>query len=315
MHSVAHRRQSLQSVRKKIHKSRYFYLMFALPLLYYIIFHYVPMAGIALVFRKYNVYAGYWNSRYVGLRYFRDFLTDPYFYKLLRNTVLLGVYQIIFAFPVPILLAMLINDVRHTGFKRVVQTVSYMPHFLSTVVVCGMITNFCTTEGLLNVILTRFGIPPKQYLMAPQYFRTIYIVSGIWQSAGWSSIIYLAALTGIDPQLYEAATIDGATRGQQMRHVTLPGIMPTITIMFIFQVGNITAVSFEKVLLLYNGLTYETADVISTYVYRRGLVGNDFSYATAVGLFNSVISFLFLAMANFVSGQLGGSSIWGGKQS
>ncbi|WP_238392310.1 ABC transporter permease [Paenibacillus antri] len=291
-------------------KSKYYYLMFAIPLLYFLTFDYIPMFGILIAFKDYSVFDGILGSEWVGLAYFQEFLSDPYFYKILRNTLLIGLYQIAFAFPAPIVLALLLNELRYEKFKRFVQTVSYMPHFLSTVVVCGILVNFLSYDGLVNQALGFFGIENIHFLMIPEWFRTIYIGSGIWQGIGWGSIIYLAALTAIDPQLYDAAKIDGANRWKQMRHVTLPGIAPTIVIMLLFSIGAIMSVSFEKVLLLQNGANFDTSDIISTYVYRRGLVSTDFSYATAVGLFNSVVALFFLTIGNYISRKVSETSLW-----
>lgn len=299
-----------REVWRQLKQSRYYYAMFIIPFLFFVIFCYIPMFGIVIAFKNYNVFDGIAGSEWVGLQHFRNFLSDPYFYKLIRNTMLIGFYQILFAFPAPIILALLLNELRHALFKRFVQTVSYLPHFLSTVVVCGIIVNFASFEGLINQFLGVLGMEPIHFLMMPEWFRTIYISSEIWQGIGWGSIIFLAALSGIDSQLYEAATIDGANRWRQMWHVTLPGIAPTIIIMLLFSIGAIMAVSFEKVLLLSNGSNFETADIISTYVYRRGLVSSDFSYATAVGLFNSVVALVFLTIGNTLSRRVSETSLW-----
>ncbi|MFS0724116.1 ABC transporter permease [Paenibacillus sp. 1P07SE] len=299
-----------REVWRRLKQSRYYYVMFLIPFLFFVIFCYVPMFGIIIAFKNYNVFDGIAGSPWVGLQHFKNFLSDPYFFVLIRNTMLISVYQIIFAFPAPIILALLLNELRHVLFKRFVQTVSYLPHFLSTVVVAGMIVNFGSFEGLINQFLGLFGVEPIHFLMMPEWFRTIYITSEIWQGIGWGSIIYLAALSGIDSQLYEAAKIDGAGRWRQMWHVTLPGIAPTIIIMLLFSIGAIMAVSFEKVLLLSNGSNFETSDVIATYVYRRGLVSSDFSYATAVGLFNSVVALIFLTTANYLSRKYSETSLW-----
>ena len=299
-----------REVWRRLKQSRYYYAMFLIPFLFFVIFCYVPMFGIIIAFKNYNVFDGIVGSPWVGLQHFKNFLSDPYFFVLIRNTILISVYQILFAFPAPIILALLLNEIRHVMFKRFVQTVSYLPHFLSTVVVAGMIVNFGSFDGLINQFLSLFGVEPIQFLMMPEWFRTIYISSEIWQGIGWGSIIYLAALSGIDSQLYEAAKIDGANRWRQMWHVTLPGIAPTIIIMLLFSIGAIMAVSFEKVLLLSNGSNFETSDVIATYVYRRGLVSSDFSYATAVGLFNSIVALFFLTTANYLSRKFSETSLW-----
>lgn len=278
--------------------------------MYYIIFHYTPMFGILIAFKDFDVFKGIIDSPWAGFKHFQLFLTDSYFYKILKNTLILGVYEIVFIFTAPIVLALLLNEVKNQGFKRVIQTISYLPYFLSTVVVVGMLVNFLATDGIVNSIIQWFGIKPIQFLMLPEWFRTIYISSGVWQLIGWGSIIYLAALTGINPELYEAASIDGATRWKKVMHVTIPGISSIIIIMLLFNIGNILSVSFEKILLLYNGSTYETADVIATYVYRRGLIGADYSYGTAVGLFNSVVAIFFIVLANQVSRKYSETSLW-----
>lgn len=298
--------KSLQLIRK----NKLYYLMFAIPFFYFAIFDYIPMFGILIAFKDYNVFQGVFASEWVGLKYFQEFLSDPYFYKLVRNTLTIGLYHIVFSFPAPIILALLLNELKNQMFKRFVQTVSYLPHFLSTVVVVGMIVNFLAHDGLINHFLAVFGVEPRHFLMMPEWFRTIYISSEIWQGIGWGSIIYLAALTSIDPHLYEAATIDGANRWKQMLHVTLPGITSTIIILLLFNIGAVMAVSFEKVLLLSNGANFETSDVIATYVYRRGLISSDFSYATAVGLFNSVIAIVLLTIANTFSKKVSETSLW-----
>jgi putative aldouronate transport system permease protein len=268
------------------------------------------MYGVIVSFKDYNIVKGIWGSPWAGLKHFEKFVKDPYFWKVVRNTFLMSFYNILWGFPVPILLAIMLNEVKHAKFKRVIQSISYLPHFISTVVLCGMLVNLLSTDGLLNQIVRSLGGKSVQFLMYPQYFRTIYVSSSIWQSAGWTSIIYLAALTGIDPEILDAATIDGANRLQRIKHVTIPAITPTISTMLIMNLGRMMNLGYEKVLLLYNGSTYETADIISTYVYRRGILGNSFSYATAVGLFQSVIGIVLLVMANKVSRKLSETSLW-----
>ncbi|GBG07794.1 sugar ABC transporter permease [Paenibacillus agaridevorans] len=268
------------------------------------------MFGILIAFKDYNVFQGVLNSEWAGWKHFESFIFDPYFWKLVRNTLLLNIYMIIFYFPAPILLALLLNEIRFKAFKRVVQSISYLPHFLSTVVVAGMLVNFLATDGLINQIIASLGFNKIQFLMLPEWFRTIYISSDIWQKIGWGSIIYLAALSGVDPHLYEAAKMDGANRFKQAIHVTLPGISSVIMILFLLTLGDLMSIGFEKILLLYTGPTYETADVISTFVYRRGLLGADFSYGAAVGLFQSVISFLLIVGANYAARKLNATSLW-----
>ncbi len=299
-----------QHIIKQIKHSKYLYLIFLFPLLYYVVFHYAPMYGVIVSFKDYNIVKGIWGSPWAGLKHFEKFVKDPYFWKVVRNTFLMSFYNILWGFPVPILLAIMLNEVKHAKFKRVIQSISYLPHFISTVVLCGMLVNLLSTDGLLNQLVGNLGGKSVQFLMYPQYFRTIYVSSSIWQSAGWTSIIYLAALTGIDPEILDAATIDGANRLQRIKHVTIPAITPTISTMLIMNLGRMMNLGYEKVLLLYNGSTYETADIISTYVYRRGILGNSFSYATAVGLFQSVIGIVLLVMANKVSRKLSETSLW-----
>jgi putative aldouronate transport system permease protein len=298
------------SRRRKIGKDPCLYLIFLPAFLYYLIFHYAPLYGLIIAFKDFNVFEGIMKSPWVGTQYFQQYLLDPYFWKIVRNTLLLNIYNLLFSFPAPIALALLMNEIKNRHFKKIVQTVSYMPYFVSTVVLCGIIVNLLASDGLINQLLKPLIHEPIQFLLRPEWFRTIYISSGIWQNTGWNSIIYLAALTTIEPALYEAAMVDGANRWQRMIYITLPGIAPTITIMFILNVGHIMSVSFEKVMLLYTGLTYETADVIATYVYRQGLVGSNFSYAAAVGMFQSVIGLLFLLAANKMSKSLSETSLW-----
>ncbi|WP_320128898.1 ABC transporter permease subunit [uncultured Sphaerochaeta sp.] len=295
---------------KQLKKSKYLYIILFLPIVYYVVFHYAPMYGVLVAFKDYNIVKGILQSPWAGLKWFRKFVSEPYFWQVVRNTFLMSFYNILWGFPVPILLAILLNELRHGRFKKLVQSVTYLPHFISTVVVCGMLVNILSTDGLVNQIIQNLGHRSVQFLMYPQYFRTIYVASGIWQTAGWTSIIYLAALTGIDQEVLDAATIDGANRVQRIWHVTVPAITPVISTMLIMNLGKMMNLGYEKVLLLYNGSTYETADIISTYVYRRGILGNSFSYATAVGLFQSVIGVVLLLIANKVSKMLSETSLW-----
>ena len=286
------------------------YLMLILPIAYYLIFAYWPMYGVTVAFKKYNIVKGVMGSPWIGFVHFENYLSDPYFYKLLRNTLVLNISNLVFAFPAPILLALLFNELRGNRFKRVVQSVTYLPHFISTVVICGMVVNLLANDGMLNNLIADLGGKRVQFMMRADLFRPIYIISGIWQNIGWNSIIYLAAISGVDEQLYEAATIDGAGRLRKAMSVTLPCIAPTVTVMLIMAVGGMMGVATEKILLLYTGSTYETADVIATYVYRRGMEGADFSYATAVGVFQSVVGLVFLYGANFFSRKISENSLW-----
>lgn len=279
-------------------------------IVFYAIFMYAPMFGLQIAFKDYRPSGGIWQSPWVGLEHFRTFFKSYYFERLVRNTVLINVYDVIFGFPAPILLALLLNELRSNAFKRVVQTVTYLPHFVSLIVLCGMIVDFFSLSGWVNDVILRLGGDRIGFLDDAQYFRTLYVASGVWQEVGWGSIIYLSALSAIDAQLYEAAEIDGAGRWRKLVSITLPGILSTIIIMLLLRLGRMMNVGAEKVLLLYNPSTYDTADVISTFVYRKGLLEANYGYATAVGMFNSVINFAFLVIVNQLSKRASGVALW-----
>lgn len=306
--------RSWSPLRRKLHRSRYLYVLFAAPFLFYVLFEYAPMYGVLIAFKEIKVFRGLGamlSAPGVGFKYFELYLSDPYFWKLVRNTVLIQALGLAVGFPAPIVLALMLNEVRVIAFKRAIQSITYLPHFISLVVICGMIVNFVATDGVVNDFLAFLGLPRTPFLVRPEWFRAIYVGSDVWQDVGWGAIIYLAALTTVDPQLYEAAALDGAGRWRQLRHVTWPGILPTVVILFILALGRIMDVGYQKIILLYTGATYETADVIATFVYRRGLIQSDFSYATAVGLFTSVIGILFVVSANRISRSIGGGvSLW-----
>jgi len=268
------------------------------------------MYGVIIAFKEYAPGLGYWGSPWVGFRHFIDFFRNVYFFRVIRNTLAISLLSLIFAFPAPLILALLLNELSCRWFKRTVQTISYLPHFISIMVVAGLIVDFTASDGVINDLLEFFGMERQTMLLNPKLFRPIYIISDIWQSAGWGTIIYLSALTGIDPELYEAATIDGANRFKRVLHVTLPGIMPTVIILLILRIGSIMNVGYEKIILLYNPNTYEVADVISSYVYRRGLQEFQYSFSTAVGLFNSIINFILVCGANYVSNKVSEHSLW-----
>ncbi len=296
---------------KSILRSRQLLLLFLPCLLYFLIFKYYPMYGVLIAFKDYNLFKGFTESPWVGLKYFEMFFNNPDALELIRNTFLIGLYSLIWGFPAGLVLALVLNEVKKASFKKLVQIVSYLPHFLSTVVVSGMVVSFLAPRtGLINVIITWFGGDPIHFLAEPEWFRTIYVASGIWQGMGWGAIIYLASLSGIDPHLYEAAVMDGANKFKQLIHVTLPCIAPTIMTLFILETGWVLTVGFEKVFLLYNPATYETADVIETYVYRVGIIGKNFSYATAIGLFVSLVSLVFLYTTNYLSKKFSDTSLW-----
>ena len=305
------RRLTLKKALFYIHRDRYLWLLVLPCIAYFVIFAYIPMGGVILAFKNYIPTKGIWGSSWVGFKYFQDFFASPYFGRLLRNTVLLSVFNILWSFPVPVIFALFLNEVKNGPFKKIVQTVSYMPYFISVVVLAGMVVNFLSPYGgIANKLIGLFGMESINFLAEPKYFRTIYIASGIWQGFGYSSIIYLSTISSIDPQLYEAAKIDGARRFQRMAHITFPGILPTVVIMLILSFGNIMSVGFEKINLLYSPATYETADVISTYVYRRGILDAQYSFGTAVSLFNSVINFGLILLVNKISRRVSDISLW-----
>lgn len=296
---------------RKVAQSKYLLLMFVPCFLYYLIFKYLPMGGIVISFKDYSLYKGIWESDWVGLKYYQMFFNSPDFWILIRNTFLLGFYKLLFGFPAPIILALLLNEVRVVLFKRFVQTISYLPHFISNVVVAGMVVMFLSpSSGMINRIIESFGFEAINFMVRPEWFRTIYVASEIWQQIGWEAIIYLAALSSIDPSLYEAAEIDGANRWNKLWSVTIPGIAPAIIILFILNVGRVLEIGFEKVFLLYNPATYSTADILSTYVYRTGLINGNFSYAAAIDLFTGVICLIFIYTANTLSRRMSETSLW-----
>lgn len=297
--------------RKDMRRNWGLYLLVLPIMMYFFIFCYGPMYGAIIAFKDFTPIKGILGSDWVGFKHFADFFSSSDFGKLLYNTLKISITNIVFGFPAPIILALLLNEVKNPVFKKSVQTLSYLPHFISLVVVCGIVKSFVAQDGIITVLLSSLGLVERADLLGfKEYFVTIYTTSGIWKEIGWGSIIYLAALSGVSQELYEAAAVDGASRLRQLFVVTLPGILPTIVVMFILRIGNIMSVGFEKIILLYNPLTYETADVISTYVYRRGLMEFNYSYSTAVGLFNAVINFLLVTTANKVSKKVNNMSIW-----
>lgn len=297
-------------IAKDFSINKYIYLMAIPGVLFYIIFHYTPMYGAIIAFKNFRPSQGIMDSPWVGLRHFESFFNSYYFWTILKNTILLNFYELLWGFPAPIIMALLLNEVKNSRFKRTIQTVTYLPHFISTVVICGLIVDFTAKSGLVNNVLALLGGQRENLLMKPELFRTIYISTDIWQSVGWGTIVYLAALSGIDPELYNAATVDGASRLKQAIHVTLPGIAPTIVILLILRIGKMMSVGGEKILLLYSPTIYDTADVISTFVYRKGLIEANYSYSAAVGLFNSVINFALLILANKISRKVNETSLW-----
>ena len=297
-------------VKKDWMRNRSLYLMIIPVLIFFILFHYKPMYGAIIAFKDYTPALGIAESPWVGWDNFTRFFSSVYFGRLIRNTILLSFYSLLSGFPAPIILALLLNEVKNKKFKGLTQTVTYLPHFISMIVVTGMLVDFSMTSGLFNDIIELFGGERSPLLQNPDLYRTIYVASGIWQEIGWGSIIYLSALSGVDSQLYEAAQIDGAGKWKQLIHVTLPGIAPTIIIMFILKMGTLMNMGYEKTILLYNPATYETADIISSYIYRIGLLEQDWSYSTAIGLFNSVINLGLLLLTNKIARKCGETSLW-----
>lgn len=286
--------------------------LLALPILiYFIIWNYLPMVGIVLAFEDYSARGGFVFSEWIGLKNFVDFFQSYYLWRLLRNTIVLSILDLCINFPAPIILALLMNELQNELFKKVIQTISYMPHFVSTVVICGIIVDFMSYNGAVTMMLVKLGIAENKDLMSVKAaFRPVYILSSTWQGIGYGSIIFLAALSGVDQELYEAAKIDGANRWQQTWHVTLPGIAPTVIIMLILRIGSLLSSAMDKIILLYRPATYEVADTISTFVYRRGLIEGDFGYSTSVGLFNSFVNLLLLFAANSLSRRYSETSLF-----
>lgn len=304
----------LTYVKNQVLKYKYVYIMLAPVMLYFILFQYLPMFGVILAFKNYSIRYDLWtnlfHTPFIGFKHFIDFFNGIYFQRVFFNTIILNFYGLIFNFPAPIILALLLNELRSPCYKKTIQTITYMPHFISLVVVCGLVIDFTSSSGFINTLIEMAGGSKVQFITESDWFRPIYVISGIWQEVGWGSIIYLAALAGIDAELYEAAVIDGAGRFRQLFYITIPCLMPTIVILLILRVGQMMNIGVEKILLLYLPTTYETSDVISSYVYRRGLLEMQYSFTTAVGLFNSIINFTLLIAMNKLSKKATESSLW-----
>ena len=288
------------------------YAMFIIPVIYYIIFRYIPMFGNILAFRKYNAGGNIFGEGPLTLKYFKQFITAKPFWDAFKNTLILNGLYLLFRFPLTLIFALLLNEIRKIRWKKFVQTVSYLPHFISMVIVCGMIKEVLSTSGPVNDIIQQLGGEKINFIALAEWFRTIFVVSGVWQSLGWGTILYLAAMSGINPSLYEAATVDGANHFQQVLHVTIPCILPTIATLLILDIGGLVGSggAFEKVYLLYSPLTYETSDIVSTYVFRMGIESGSINFATAVGLFEGLINMILLTVANFVSRKVANTSLW-----
>lgn len=298
------------SLLKDLKKYKVAYLMAVPAVVLLFVFKYIPMYGLVIVFENYKPVRGILGSQWVGLKNFADFFGNSNFTILLRNTLVMSLYSLFAGFPAPIILALLLNEVRAPRFKKTVQTITYMPYFISTVVICGILRQFLSFDGLFNALGALTGKSPVSYLSEPKLFPSIIVWSGIWQTIGWNSIIYMAALAAVDVELYEAASIDGCGKLRQIWHITLPGIVPTIITLLILSIGGLLNVATDKILLLYTPLTYETGDVFGTYVYRKGIRGGDYSYSTAVGLVQTVVNFGLLVFSNFVSKRVTEQSLW-----
>ncbi|WP_026508453.1 ABC transporter permease [Butyrivibrio sp. MC2013] len=307
---VKYKKFTKAAIKKDFRRNKVLYLMAVPAIAFFLLFAYLPMSGLIMAFQDYKPKKGIFGSPLIGLKHFITFFNDPFFPRLVRNTLAISIWELLVAFPLTIIFALLLNEIRSKLFKRTIQTVSYMPYFISMVVVSGMIIDFCKSKGVLTQLFSFFTGSSQNILSIPEYWRPLYIGSGIWQGIGFGSIIYVAALSGIDQQLYEAAVIDGANRWKQTLYVTLPGISTTIVIMLILKIGSMMSVGYEKTILLYNPQIYETADIISSYVYRKGLLEFNYGYSSAVSLFNSVINFVLLVMANQFSKKVTDTSLF-----
>ena len=303
--------QTLSDTFKYILRHKNLYILLLPGLLHYILFRYVPLFGISVAFKDFSIYKGILNSPWIGLANFEKFISSADFTLLLKNTFMLGFYGVIFTFPFPILFAILLSEMKLPKLQKIVQNVSFFPAMLSVVVVCSLVTDVLSpSTGIINTILKSMGFKSHYFMVDPKAFRSIYIISEIWSTFGYNAIVYLAALTNIDTQLYDAAYIDGCGRCKSIWHVTLPGLMPTICTMFVLNIGNIFKIGTDKIILLYNPMTYSVADVFGSFVYRKGLIEADYSYATAAGLFESVIAFIFVVAANKISKKLADTKLW-----
>ncbi|GKX28206.1 sugar ABC transporter permease [Vallitalea longa] len=287
------------------------YLLVLPAIIYFLIFHYAPMYGLQIAFKDYHVLDGFTNSPWIGFKHFERFFNNYQFWRLLKNTLGISLFQLVAGFPIPIILALLLNQVKQKRFKKLVQTVTYIPHFISVVVLVGMLNIFLSpSSGIINTFLGLFDIKPIYFLGKPEYFKSIFVLSGVWQNAGWGSIIYLAALSGINPELYEAAKVDGASKFQIIKNIDLPGILPTIMILLIMNLGRIMNIGFQKAYLLQNSLNAPSSEIIQTYMYKIGILQMEFEYSTAISLFNTVINVILLVTANKLSKKFSDSSLW-----
>ena len=297
---------------RNIKKHPVLYIMVLPGVVYLLIFNYAPMYGVVIAFKDFSVTKGIWESPWVGLENFKYLFGSKEFLNIFRNSILMNIYRLVFAFSAPIPLALLLNEIRLNSFKRVTQTIVYLPHFISWVVIAGIVQNLLsfTAEGQINYLLKLVGFTPVNFLMEPRFFRSIIVLSEIWKEAGWGTIVYLAAITSIDMALYESAVVDGAGRLKQIWYITLPGIIPTIIVMLILRMGSLLNNGFEQIFLLYNALTMEVADVFETYTFRVGLREGRFSFATAVGIFQSLVGMIMIYSTNKLSRKVGETGLW-----
>jgi putative aldouronate transport system permease protein len=287
------------------------YVLLAPMIIWFAVFLYTPMYGLQIAFKQYSLFRGIDGSPWVGFSNFVTLFNNEYFLRAIKNTLLISFYSLVFAFPMPVILALMFNEIQHNGFRKIAQTITYLPHFISVVIIAGLVINFLSpSSGIVNVLLAKMGFEKIYFLTIPDYFRPIFIGSNIWKEAGFESIIYLAAIAGINPALYESARIDGASRWQMMRYITIPSILPTVVIMLIIRIGNMIEVGFEYIVLLYQPATFETADVIATFIYRSGLQNNQYSIGAAAGLFNAVVAFILVYGANRLSRRVSQTSLW-----
>ncbi|HET1179566.1 TPA: sugar ABC transporter permease [Streptococcus pneumoniae] len=303
------KKSKIQLTVEHIQKYWILYLMMIPATVLLILFTYGPMYGIIMAFQDFTVFKGYTGSPFVGLKHFQRLFSDPLFYRLFKNTFMVGILDFLFSFPAPLIFALILNEVRKVRFKSVVQSISYLPHFIPLVVMVGIIFELFGSYGIINSLLSSLGMEPISFFTKSEWFLPLYIGSGVWKTIGWGSIIYMGALTNIDSTLYEAADMDGANRWHKMWHVTLPSLRPTVVTLFILNAGGIMQVGFEKVFLMSSPATYEVSDVLSTYVYRQGILNSDFSYSAAVGLFNNIVALLFVLLANKIAKKLGEEGI------
>lgn len=299
-----------KTLAKEFKRNWVLYVMMVPALIYFLLYCYFPMFGLVIAFQDYRVGDPFLGGKFVGFKHFTDFFQSYYFGRLLKNTFLLSMGVLIFGYPVPLIFALLLNEVRHLKFKKLAQTITYLPHFISLVVICGLILDFTKMDGLINTIIKACGGEPVPFMSKPEWFKPVYIISDIWSSFGWNSIIFIAALLGIDQEQYEAASLDGAGRLKKILYISIPGITPVIMTTLLMRLGRVMSLGFEKVFNLYNASTYETADIISTFVYRQGILNANYSSAAAIGLFNAVINLALVMAANRISKKLTESSLW-----